>query len=153
MPDATFRNPPIKFWMNEALKEGKIRPCQLPLNGLIKQNYCSTLYFMYYLVFEVSRELQEAALVVQALIQGQFPFSWFSFLNYICAEFTQSDSVSIYSFFDHFCTVYTHGAMARMTQDRKVQKKGTYCRVQNDQGKILAPKIFSPPSASHTKKS
>ena len=30
---------------------------------------------MYYLVFEVSRELQEAALVVQALIQGQFPFS------------------------------------------------------------------------------
>ena len=62
---------------------------------------------MYYLVFEVSRELQEAALVVQALIQGQFPFSWFLFLNYICAEFTQSDSVSIYSFFDHFCTVYT----------------------------------------------
>ena len=46
-----------------------------------------------------------------------------------------------------------HGAMARMTQNRRDQKKVTYYRVQNDQGKILAPKFFSPPRASHTIKS
>ena len=47
----------------------------------------------------------------------------------------------------------SHGAMARMTQNRRDQKKVTHYRVQNDQGKILAPKFFSPPRASHTIKS
>ena len=51
---------------------------------------------MYYLVFEVSRELQEAALVVQALIQGQFPFSWF--LNYICRVHTVRQCVKLFGF-------------------------------------------------------
>ena len=46
-----------------------------------------------------------------------------------------------------------HGDMARMTQDRKDQKKVTYFRVQNDQGKILGPQIFSPTRAYHNIKS